>query len=513
MTADLKTQIHDFAQEFAAALPPVDAESITGGHETGQMISAVLTPKRRWSWWIIPALGALLVVALIGGAALMFANPEGSEVADPVPPPSVVLPTVVEDVIPETAPPASLAPEAVEPITGIAWQQIAPTGIDPNNDHATLLSDGHRYVYIDGNAFAVSVDGINWTTQSIQGSLEDQDALVGWQDAILSYGCGGWIGIEGRPITPRPGCVSVINADGAVASQSFDAHINAAGIGPHGIVAIVTNRSDESGLEYFKYDHMWDMIGRESDDLTFDEISDGVLHIETTGGEVIDYVLSEYGYTDSEPQAASAWYSEDGEEWTPIPDFPRVTSHESFHWPNGLQWNLVATEDGFVATSNDQDGTDIVWHSPDGLSWRELGRLPGDIGFLGPWKEGAVLVKAEGVWYLSKTGIEERALTPADGEAPLAVSASGKVGIVVVDAWHATAELNQILYSSDGRTWMNTGMPEEMRETLVAGAGWPCNRCIEVSVTDTGVLLRVAVASEGMFASEFTWFLGTPITD
>jgi hypothetical protein len=515
MTADLKTQIHDFAQEFAGALPSVDAESITKGHETDQMTSAVLTPKRRWSSWIVPALAVVLVVVLIGGAALMFASPEDSEVADPLPPPSVVLPTVVEDVIPETAPPATPAPEAVEPgapITGITWQQIAPTGLDVNNDYATLLSDGHRYVYIDGNAFAVSVDGINWTTQPIQGSLDRPNALAGWQNTILAYGCGGWVGSEGSPITARPGCVSVINAEGAVISQSFDAHINAAGIGPHGIVAIVTNRSDESGLEYFKYDHMWDLIGREPDDLTFDEISDGVLHIETTGGEVIDYVLSEYGYTDSEPQAASAWYSEDGKEWTPIPDFPGVTSHESFHWPNGLQWNLVATEDGFVATSNNQDGTDIVWHSPDGLDWRELGRLPGDIGFLGPWKEGAVLVKAEGVWYLSEAGIEETVLTPADGEAPLAISASGKIGIVVVDAWHATADLNQIVYSSDGRTWINTDLPPQMRDDL-SNLGWPMfQKPIEAAATDSGVLLRLS-ASGDILDPASVWYLGTPTTD
>jgi len=151
MTADLKTQIHDFAQEFAAALPSVDAESITRGHESDQMISAVLTPKRRWSSWIVPALAVVLVVVLIGGAALIFANPEGREVADPLPPPSVVLPTVVEDVIPETAPPATPAPEAVEPaapITGMAWQQIAPTGIDPAPDGRTaLVSGGDRFLY------------------------------------------------------------------------------------------------------------------------------------------------------------------------------------------------------------------------------------------------------------------------------------------------------------------------------------------------------------------------------
>ena len=47
MNTDLKTQIRDFAEVFAADLPAVDVESIIQGSETDQAISPVQAPIRR----------------------------------------------------------------------------------------------------------------------------------------------------------------------------------------------------------------------------------------------------------------------------------------------------------------------------------------------------------------------------------------------------------------------------------------------------------------------------------
>lgn len=502
MTADLKTQIHDFAQEFAAALPSVDAESITRGHESDQMISAVLTPKRRWSSWIVPALAVVLVVVLIGGAALIFANPEGREVADPLPPPSVVLPTVVEDVIPETAPPARPAPEAVEPaapITGMAWQQIAPTGIDPAPDGRTaLVSGGDRFLYFHeaNKSISTSVDGINWITQPLQGSVNRAlFDFVGWRDTIVGFGCGGWVGIEGKPITPQPGCVSVINADGTVARQSFDAQIVGAGIGPSGIVMIGTNSYDEDGLQYAAEDELaWNLTGRDINDFRVFELTEGVLHVESFDGQIIaDYVLSDHGYADIESPGASGWFTQDGADWTPIPDFPV-----------GREWDLIGTGDGFVAVSDDSNGSVVVWHSPNGLDWRELGQSPINGQTLSRWGNGAIVAGEEGVWSISGLGIVETPLATT-GLGEFFISTSDRVGVVVL----VDGGLNQILYSPDGQTWISTNVPPEMSDLELAFGMYPS---VQTAATDTGVLLHLSVFSDGADPAS-VWYLGTPTTD
>ena len=62
MTADLKTQIRDFAQEFAADLPSVDIETIVSDSETDQIISPVTASKRWWPTWAPAVLAAFLVI-------------------------------------------------------------------------------------------------------------------------------------------------------------------------------------------------------------------------------------------------------------------------------------------------------------------------------------------------------------------------------------------------------------------------------------------------------------------
>jgi len=478
--------------------------------------------------WLIAAAAVVSVLVVIGGFGLLTRiqndtdespvvnqiEPEESPVVDQFEPEE---PPVVGQEEPESSPSTTLPPEAVEPsatITGLAWQQVIPDGIAPTTDSGmtALVSGGDRFLYVDvpNNTVGTSFDGSNWTRESIQGSLDRSiGTFVGWRDTVVGFGCGGWVGLVGEPMTAQPGCVSVIHADGTVANQSFDAQINAAGIGPFGIVAIVTDSYDEDGLEYLaENDLATGLTGRDWAD--FDgsviEIVDGVLHIEFRDGLVSDYVLADHGYADAESQVASGWFSQDGEEWIPIPDFPSKTN------PDGMGWGLIGTEDGFVAISDDNDGGVLIWHSSNGLDWRELGQSPGGGTDLSRWSDGAIVAGAENnFWYVSGLGIAETPLATT-GLGEISISISDKVGVVIVDMG-ATMELSQVLYSPDGQEWTNTNVPPEMRESL-ANLGWPMHQApIEVAATETGVLLRLSVGGVGQGNSTSVWFLGTPITD
>jgi hypothetical protein len=454
---------------------------------------------------------------------VLLASSVVQQPATEAPSSTVPVTTVVEDVevvtVPTTTLPTTEVVEPVEtsaPVTGMAWQQVTPDGIAPSSDSGTtaLVSGGDRFLYVNvpNSTVGTSADGISWTRRSIQGSLDRSiGTFSGWQDTVVAFGCGGGVQFDGEPMTAEPGCVSVIHADGTLASHSFDAQINAAGIGPEGIVVIVTDSYNDDGLQYLdEVDLATGLTGRDWAD--FDgsviETVDGVLHIEFRDGQVSDYVLADHGYT-AESQVASGWFSQDGDQWIPIPDFPRLTDHD------GTDWDVIGTSDGFVAISDDRNGGEIAWHSSNGLDWRELG--PGSGGgwalnsWLSPlsrWKEGAIVVGAENAWYLSGVGIAEMPLATT-GLDELVAFASGNVGVVIVEFLGETAEANQVLYSSDGQAWTGASAPPQMLEDLSnLGFGFYQLRRVEVVAADDAVLLRVSVSNDGEEA--VAWYLGTP---
>jgi hypothetical protein len=257
------------------------------------------------------------------------------------------------------------------------------------------------------------------------------------------------------------------------------------------------------------------LTGREWED--FDgsviEVVDGLLHIEFRDGQVSDYVLADHGYT-AESHVASGWFSQDGDEWIPIPDSPLVAS------PDGgvdVEWNVIGTRDGFVAISDDRNGGQVAWHSSNGLDWRELGPSTGGGWALDPWlsplsrwSDGAIVVGAESVWYLSGVGIAEMPLA-TNGLDELLAFASDNVGVVIVEFLGETPEMNQVLYSSDGQAWTNTSVPPQMLEDLSnLGMGWYQPRRVEVVAADNAVLLRLSVSNDDGDISAVAWYLGTP---
>jgi len=470
------------------------------------------------------AAAAAVFVLVVGVLTVLLVSGDRVDPADTATTPTGLAPTTVSppsttaplpDVAPTTVvqpvetPSTTLLPDPVEPaapITGMAWQQITPDGIDSIGRGTTVLvSGGDRFLYVDSANKAVhsSFDGLEWTSVPIEGSIDRMFYFVAWHDTVVGTGCGGATS-SGGPITPNAGCVSVIHPDGTVATQSFDAQINEAGIGPAGIVAIVTDSYDEDGLQYAYEDVVaWNLTGRDINEFSVFEVIDGVLHVESHDGQVGDYVLAEHGYADIESQVASGWFSQDGEDWLPIPDFPA-----------GRDWDLIGTEDGFVAISDDRDGDVVAWHSSNGLDWRELGQSPG--GGLSRWRDGAVVVATESVWHVSGLGIEKTPLATT-GLGEYFLSTSGNVGVLVVDFKPATelnqilgVELNQILYSPNGQAWTTTNVPLEMRDLeLTISAD---HNPVEAVATDTNVILLLLEAIEGDNAA-LVWYLGTPITD
>jgi hypothetical protein len=488
--------------------------------------------QRSWRGWLVAAAAAAAVLVLFGGFGLLTriadntdappvvdqVEPEESQIVDRVEPEE---PPVVEQEEPVPAPSTTLLPDAVEPsapITGMAWRQVTPEGIAPTSDTGTtaMVSGGDRFLYVNvpNSTVGTSFDGINWTRESIQGSLDRSIGnFGGWRDTVVGFGCGGWVQFDGAPMTAQPGCVSVIHADGTVATQSFDAQINAAGIGPNGLVVIVTDSYDEDGLEYLaENDLATGLTGRDWED--FDgsviEVVDGVLHIEFRDGQVSDYVLADHGYT-AESQVASGWFSQDGDEWIPIPGFPVATNVD------GTDWDVIGTRDGFVAISDDRNGGQVAWHSSNGLDWRELGPSSGGgwalnswLSPLSRWSDGAIVVGAESVWYLSGGGIAEMPLV-TNGLDELLAFASDNVGVVIVEVMGETPEMNQVLYSSDGQAWTNTSVPPQMLEDLSnLGMGWYQPSPVEVVAADNAVLLRLSVSKDDGDISAVAWYLGTP---
>jgi hypothetical protein len=457
---------------------------------------------------------SVLILAAVSLPILFTSVIQDVPPATPTSPTLLPAPTVVEDAAPVPSPSPTMPANDVEPgtplvvpplesvvptgpITGLEWHQITPDGFDPTGTGITgLVSGGDRFFYIDGASRTVhsSFDGLKWTSALIDGSIGGMGGFVAWHDTVVGFGCGG-ASSSGGQIAPKAGCVSVIHPDGTASRRSFDGNIDDVGIGQSGIVVIVTNHHDDDGLSYASEDEVaWNLTGRDINEIDVFNVTDGVLHVEYDD-QVADYVLSELGYAGFDEPSRSGWYSPDGVEWIPIPDLPAATS-----------WRLLGTEDGFVGISGG-----LVWHSSNGLDWRELGGSPGFESLLGRWNGGALLAAETGnIRYASRLGIKDSPLATT-GPVNSLESGSGSVGVVIVAVEGETLDLDQILYSPRGEEWITTSAPTEMLDLDLNISAW--HFPVEATATDTNVILLLNQDIEGEDRTKLIWFLGTPISD
>ena len=122
MTADLKTQIRDFAQGFASVLPPIEFEELM----RSQVVARSQPPKRRRGWVVALATAAAVLV-LVGGVALLLDS------ADPVPP------VVTQPPTPTTTVPVTVAPDSpVTETTAITVETTLAGSLEPPSPSTTL---------------------------------------------------------------------------------------------------------------------------------------------------------------------------------------------------------------------------------------------------------------------------------------------------------------------------------------------------------------------------------------
>ncbi len=183
------------------------------------------------------------------------------------------------------------------------------------------------------------------------------------------------------------------------------------------------------------------------------------------------------------PDRGFGWYSPDGDQWTPIPDFPANVS------------DIVGVPDGFIARGFDGrcDGCAdadpyAMWHSPDGLTWRKIG--PATDGSVLPWGQDVLVV--DGTGHFDVWTAEGSYVLPMAAELPAGWTGefgSGPLGLVSVhSADDSVASGNdKVLFTPNGVDWTIQPMSAEMG--AAAGPGRTPSTNVAVGKDSVVVLL------------------------
>jgi hypothetical protein len=168
-------------------------------------------------------------------------------------------------------------------------------------------------------------------------------------------------------------------------------------------------------------------------------------------------------------QTGLAWFSVDGVSWEPIIDVGPLQGMNRFE-------SIVATEDGFVATSDDccwppnDPVQNVLWHSVDGTTWTEGAGLAEshltsrsltsqvlDRGGLNVWAGQPVAAASAGVWTIEDSPLQ---LIPARAVSGMGLvfGELGIVGLMFGNMEGHSAE--EIFFSVYGSTWNRWDPPE-----------------------------------------------------
>jgi hypothetical protein len=354
------------------------------------------------------ALGTAAVVALVVGGALLFqrgkldvAAPSPSAQASGSPTP----PAVVTVTPTPTAEVLSL---------DLTWTEV---DIEAGPGQVAWLGD--RFVLVDrSGAVWTSTEGTSW--EALQPGdpdpgyaelLQEWASLVTWEDQIVGW----WNPQDGRDYTNKPPITArdilrVIQPPAEpTVTTPFEGRIESIGVGPVGIVA-QTNLRDER--------------------------------------------LNE----------SAVWFSPDGIEWSAIPAGLREVL-------GGLR-EVVGVSDGFIGRDgiDDElctlpDGCGSMWHSADGLAWRNLGHPDAEPESWNPrvvpWMGGALVTDGLGRFDLwTSQGYSELPMVadfPAPAEDTGALFATGPLGLVSI-----RRDSLEVLVTRDGVDWKVQSMPAAM---------------------------------------------------
>ena len=453
-----------------------------------------------------PSVAAAAVVIVLVSGALLVSRSNQPAIGDPSPSlPGVVAPSST----PSATPTAEVSPTPDAQSLELTWTKIALDGRSPR-----VAWLGDRFVLVDeeANVVSTSTDGASWYVlrpgdpdpgylDLLRGSFASwEDDVIGWwnpEDAA-----DGRPEIAGTPPITARDVIRIVRPPAAPSvTTPFKGHIQSIGIGPAGIVAQVHSHLDTDAWIASKLGDDW--VSR------YEEVSfkDGILEVTMKRGRGLKVVWADQGFEPGDfMDAGFGWFSPDGVQWTampaPAPD-PDVDSQLGF--PTGFG-DVVGVSDGFIA-----HGNDAMWHSVDGLTWRNLGSpddadLSPDGSVLLPWKGGALLTDGVGTFdFWNSQGSSElpmaadvRAASEQPNEWYDNAIGTGPLGAAMV-----SIDSQEILVTRDGIDWDIQPMPAEM---AADGVG---RRPTTVAVGERSVLVLLWAGALQADQVPSLW-LGTP---
>jgi hypothetical protein len=389
----------------------------------------------------------------------------------------------------------------------LTWRKVT---LDGNSPRVAWLGD--RFVMVNGDSGGVSTstDGASWHV--LQPGDPDpgyfdllRGSFASWQNDVVGW----WNPEDGPdiagkpPVTARDVLRIVRPPAEPRVTTPFKGRIESIGIGPAGIVAQVHSHLDWDAWVASKLGADWVSRYKGVD------FKDGILEITMKKGRGLKVVWADQGFEPGDyMDAGFGWYSPDGEHWTLMPAEPPSPDGDGTRGFLTGFGDVVGVSDGFIARGIDTecsspDGCAGMWHSSDGLTWRNVGNMPkGSEGQMLPWTGGALVTDGVGrfdFWTSQgHTELPMAAKIRAAWKQPKAGFGTGPLGLVTV-----LKDDKEILVTRDGGDWDIQPMPAEMAADSTLFYGTP-----SVTVGDRSVL--VVMWSGKQEARIPSLWLGTP---
>ena len=446
-----------------------------------------------------PSLAVAAVVAVLLAGALLTTRRDQPLIGNPSP-------SVPAVAVPSATPTAEASPSPDSTSVKLTWVKVAldkPFGRTRTSDIAWVID---RFVMVDDTgAVSTSTDGLSW--QALQPGDPDPGYvellrgrgerggknIVTWGDDIVGW----WNNPKNEPDVTNKAPVAARDVLRIVRPPAeptettpWNGSIDTMAIGPAGIVAQVASHLDWDAWVASKLGDDWGSRYKGVD------FKDGILEITMKRGRGLKVVWADQGFEPGDYlYTGFGWYSPDGEHWTLMPAEAPT--------PNGN--DVVGVSDGFIARGNE-----AMWHSSDGLTWRNLGRVnaepSSDVSVLVPWQGGALFtngVERFDFWTSQgPTQLPMAAELPAtwkQGNLFGASPATGPLGLLAVQK----GDHHELLFTRDGVAWDIQAMPAEMESAHTSGSGWS-----DAVVGDRSVLVVLRSGTDE--APIRTLWLGTP---